>query len=113
MKRRVAVFLFIPLIAFCVGLNTTLATKHSSLQSSTQPSLAIWAVSDSEKIEQDDLNHPRKLSNSVWDGKRIKLFGARNEIIAFQVIVEASGAGIKQLSASLPELKLKGSKRTI
>ncbi|MEO5740258.1 MAG: hypothetical protein ABIS29_06660, partial [Vicinamibacterales bacterium] len=46
---------------------------------------AIWAVSDGEKIEQDELNSPLKNRNTVWDGKKIKLFGARNEIIAFQV----------------------------
>ena len=34
------------------------------------------------------------------------LFGARNEIVAFQVIVEADGNGIRALSAALPELRL-------
>ncbi len=65
---------------------------------------AIWSVNDSEKVDRDDLKHPAKSSNSTWVGKKVRLFGARNEIVAFQVIVEADGQGIKSLSARLPEL---------
>lgn len=43
--------------------------------------------------------------NSVWDGRTIKLFGARNEVIAFQLIVEATVEGIHALRASLRELR--------
>jgi len=68
----------------------------------------VWSVNDSEKIDRDDLNHPAKASNSAWDGKKVKVFGARNEIVAFQVIVEADSGGIKSLSARLPELAQRG-----
>jgi hypothetical protein len=77
-----------------------------------QPAFAgqnvIWAVNDGEKIEKDDLNNPNKKSNSVWDGRRIKIFGGRNEIIAFQLIVQADVNGIERLSVSLAELKRVG-----
>jgi hypothetical protein len=75
--------------------------------------LAIWAVSDGEKIEQDDLNNPLKRANSVWNGRRIKLFGARNEAIAFQLIVEAGDRGIDALSVSLRELARTGGRGKI
>lgn len=64
----------------------------------------IWAVGDGEKIERDDLSSPLKRGNSVWDGHKIKLFGARNEMIAFQLIVEANTAEVKQFRAALPAL---------
>src|SRR5205085_11648678 len=64
----------------------------------------IWAVNDGEKIERDDLNNANKAANSTWDGHRIKIFGARNEIIAFQLIVETNEDGVSALSVSLPEL---------
>jgi hypothetical protein len=64
----------------------------------------VWAVNDGEKIDRDDRHNPAKSGNSAWDGKKIGIFGARNEIVAFQVIVEADGDGIKSLSARLPEL---------
>jgi hypothetical protein len=74
---------------------------------------AIWSVNDGEKVDRDDLNHPSKHSNSTWNGKTIKLFGARNEIIAFQVIVEADQQGIASLSARLPELSQVGGARIV
>ncbi|HJY28559.1 MAG TPA: hypothetical protein VJ306_11070, partial [Pyrinomonadaceae bacterium] len=64
----------------------------------------IWAVNDGEKIERDDLNNPNKRANSAWDGQKVKIFGARNEIIAFQVIVEADESGIERLTVALPQL---------
>jgi hypothetical protein len=78
-----------------------------------QAARAIWAVSDGEKIERDELNSPYKGGNSVWDGKRVKLFGARNEIIAFQLIVEAGDSGVNRLSAALPELRFKDGRQRI
>ena len=69
---------------------------------------ALWTLNDSEKVDRNDLNHPAKASNSTWDGKKIRLFGARNEILAFQVMVEADSAGIQSLSARLAELTERG-----
>jgi hypothetical protein len=64
----------------------------------------VWAVGDGEKIERDATNHPASARNSVWNGRAIHLFGARNEIIAFQVIVEADPRGIRALSIAVPGL---------
>ena len=66
----------------------------------------VWAVNDGEKIERDDLNNANKNGNSAWDGQKIRIFGARNEIIAFQLIVEADQDGINRLTVALPELAL-------
>jgi hypothetical protein len=64
----------------------------------------VWAVNDGEKIERDATDHPAAARNSVWNGTSIHLFGARNEIVAFQVIVQADAAGIEALSVRLPSL---------
>jgi hypothetical protein len=64
----------------------------------------IWAANDGEKIDRDRIGHALSRGNSVWNGRRIKLFGARNEVIAFQLIVEARNEAIHALSASLHEL---------
>ena len=66
---------------------------------------AIWAVNDGEKVERDDRQHPARTGNSAWDGHRIRVFGARNEIVAVQVIVEADTAGIARLNLTLAELR--------
>ena len=64
----------------------------------------IWAVHDGEKVERDAQNHPASARNAVWDGKVVRVSGARNEIVAFQVIVEADAGGVRALSVRLPEL---------
>ena len=64
----------------------------------------VWAVNDGEKVERDAVGHPAAGRNSAWDGRVVRLFGARNEIVAFQVIVEADARGIRELSVRLPEL---------
>jgi hypothetical protein len=73
----------------------------------------VWAVGDGEKVERDDLRSPYAAANSAWDGRRVRLFGARNEVLAFQVIVEADREGIQALTASLPELRLRGGSHRI
>lgn len=65
---------------------------------------AVWAVNDGERIDRDDLANANKKANSVWDGQKIRLFAARNEVVAFQVITESDDQGLKELSAALPEL---------
>jgi hypothetical protein len=75
--------------------------------------LHVWAVNDGEKVERDDRDNPNKSTNSTWDGKKIKIFGARNEVLAFQLIVEAGSDGIQQLTVSLPELRQQSGKSRI
>jgi hypothetical protein len=65
---------------------------------------AIWAVNDGEKIAPDERESAFKAGNSTWDGKTVKLFAARNEIVAFQLVVEADAQGIETLTVALPEL---------
>ena len=76
-------------------------------------SAAVWAVADGEKIERDDRAHPLKAANAVWDGHAVHLAAARNEVVAFQAIVEADAAGIRALTAALPELRHRGGSETI
>ncbi|HOC18412.1 MAG TPA: DUF4091 domain-containing protein [Vicinamibacterales bacterium] len=68
----------------------------------------VWAVNDTEKIARENLSSPLAAGNSAWDGRSVKLFGARNEVLAVQVIVEADERGIASLSLRLPELKQRG-----
>ena len=68
----------------------------------------VWAVHDGVKVKRDDLAHPERLRNAVWDGRTIRLVAARNEVIAFQVIVEAGASGLDEVSASLPVLQRNG-----
>lgn len=68
----------------------------------------VWAVGDGDKVAHDQSGHPMRNANSHWDGKRIRLVAARNEVVAFQVIVESGAAGIAALTAALPALHRQG-----
>src|SRR5689334_21650869 len=70
----------------------------------------IRAVNDGEKVERDDLNNPNKHENSAWDGHKVKIFGAGNEIIAFPLIIETDHSGIERLAVTLPQLAQKGAR---
>ncbi len=84
-------------------LAAAMLSAHALAQSAS-PVAAVWAVNDGEKVARDDLANPNKGGNSAWDGMHIRLFGARNEVLAFQVIVESGANGIQQLNLSLPTL---------
>jgi hypothetical protein len=42
----------------------------------------IWAASDGVKIDRNRTGDALARGNAAWDGRNIKLFGARNEVIA-------------------------------
>ncbi|MBE3073196.1 MAG: DUF4091 domain-containing protein [Acidobacteria bacterium] len=74
----------------------------------------VWAVNDTEKIAPDNTKSALATSNSAWDGRRVRLFGARNEVLAFQVVVEADEGGIGALSLSVAGLRLRsGTERIV
>ncbi|HNR40613.1 MAG TPA: DUF4091 domain-containing protein [Bacteroidales bacterium] len=67
----------------------------------------IWAVDDGEKIKKEDISNPisSEPANATWKNNTISLFAARNEIIAFQLIIQAGKAGAKQVNVSISDLK--------
>ncbi len=83
-------------LAFCTAL---LAAPHAHAGAR-----AIWALSDGDKVAIDERTHALRARNEVWDGRGLRLLAARNEIVAFQVVVEADDKGLSAVSVSLPWL---------
>src|SRR5688500_7767120 len=55
---------------------------------------AVWANEGGDKVTQDDLrasSTPTSVHNPVWDGTTIRMFGARNEVVNFNLVLEAPG----------------------
>src|SRR5450759_4857970 len=67
----------------------------------------IWAIDDSEKIRQDDINNPLATdkNNAVWINNSINVFGGRNEIVAFQLIIQADAQGVTNVNVAISDLK--------
>ncbi|MBN2288263.1 MAG: DUF4091 domain-containing protein [Candidatus Glassbacteria bacterium] len=70
----------------------------------------VWAVGDGEKVYRYQADHPSRLKNSVWDGRAVRLKGLYNEVLAFQVIVEADslGAGAVEIVVEPPAHQASG-----
>jgi len=65
---------------------------------------SVWAVDDGEKIFRDNITSPLKTGNSVWDGSSVSLFAARNEIVAFQLMLQADGSGANTVNVTVSDL---------
>jgi hypothetical protein len=68
---------------------------------------AIWANNGEDKVTRNELRatkDPTKVGNSIWDGKKILLFGARNEIVNFNLILEAGKAAADAVSINFRSL---------
>jgi hypothetical protein len=66
----------------------------------------IWAVDDGEKIKQEDINNPIAfdINNVVWKDSAINIFGARNEIVAFQLIIQSEMDGAENVNVVISDL---------
>ncbi len=53
----------------------------------------VFAISCSDRVLLNELNSPLKAGNSVWHNGKIVLEGARNETVAFQIIISAADIG--------------------
>jgi Domain of unknown function (DUF4091)/Family of unknown function (DUF6067) len=72
---------------------------------------AVWANEGGDKVTQDELrvtlkkeNLTGKVLNRAWDGKTISLFGAHNEVVSFNLVLEAAFADANNVSVSFDAL---------
>jgi hypothetical protein len=70
------------------------------------PIAVLWAIGDGDAVERDSRERPT--TSLLWDGTRVRLFAARNEIVAFQLNVRAGRNGIRELRARMPHLTRDG-----
>lgn len=68
---------------------------------------AIWANDGGEKIIQSELRGsllPAATQNSVWDGSTVSLFGAKNEVVSANFVLEARTAPVRNVDVVFSEL---------
>jgi hypothetical protein len=63
---------------------------------------AIWANDGGDKITRGELRSSSgaNVFNSLWDGSRIALNGAKNEVISFNLVLEAATSPATRVSVS-------------
>ena len=101
MKKNISPIFYMMKYLYAVGIII-------SFMSCNAPSgiRRVWAIDDSEKIRQDDINNPLAVDkkNSVWMNNTINIFGGRNEIIAFQLIIQADAQGANHVNVAISNL---------
>ena len=93
-----------PLLAVLFGLVAFGMTMRPRTASAAIT--AVWANSGDEKVTQDELRATSGSTNTIsraWNGKTISAFGARNEVVAFNVVLEA-GSGASNVAVSFNSL---------
>ena len=70
---------------------------------------AVWANEGGDKVAREETRaaaDPTAVHNSVWDGERVRLFAARNEIVAFNLVLEAAAdRGAQRVRVALDRLE--------
>lgn len=68
---------------------------------------AVWANDGGDKITRDEHRataNAAAVVNSVWNGNSINVWGAKNEVVAFNTILEAGASGANNVSVSFDTL---------
>lgn len=68
---------------------------------------AVWANDGGDKVTRDELRagcDPLFVKNSVWDGAKIQVWGAKNETVAFNLVIEAPNAALNNVAVSFDDL---------
>lgn len=68
---------------------------------------AVWANEGGDKVTRDELRASRGMSvtNSIWNGSRIRHFGARNEIVSINLVLESANDTARNLRVAFDELQ--------
>lgn len=75
---------------------------------------AVWAIDGGDKVTRDELRAttaPSEVVSARWDGSKVQLFGARGEVLGFNLVLEAATATALQVSVRLTELTGSGGAR--
>jgi hypothetical protein len=67
---------------------------------------AVWANDGEDKVTQDELraSDGQNVTNSLWNGSTISLFGAKNEVVDFNLILEAASTSATNVSVTMSDL---------
>ncbi|HLJ26121.1 MAG TPA: glycoside hydrolase domain-containing protein [Candidatus Angelobacter sp.] len=82
-----------------VNLNSSAFAQSSAIT-------AVWANDGEDKVTQDEVRATggQTVANSLWDGTTIKLFGGKNEVINFNLVLEAASSSATNVTVTMSNL---------
>ncbi len=98
LRRTMRIHPLVSLSLFLVSISAMAAPQ--------QGISAIWANDGGDKVTQDELRASRGLDvkNRLWDGQSIRLFAAKNEVVSFNLVLEAAGLPAFGVQVKLDQL---------
>lgn len=87
--------------------HTAILTGLMLLKVSSAWGQSVWVMDDGERIRQDDTTSRFKqgVDNPVWSPTQpVRLIGMRDEVVAFQVVIEAGPSNLKGVRVELDAL---------
>ncbi len=83
----------------CLFCLQSLVTRAAGLS-------AIWANDGGDKVVRSDVraSHGNVVTNRIWDGSKVRLFGARNEVLGFALILESASNAASNVTVSFNRL---------
>jgi hypothetical protein len=82
-------------------------TPSPAPQVSGDGNTVVWANDGGDKVTRAELRTgggPETILNSVWDGDKVTLFGANNEVVAFNLTLEAPETAANDVSVTFDSL---------
>ena len=101
---------FVAALLLYFSLSSADAQLNANLQKIAGPGglSAAWVNNGEDKILQEELraakNGVANVRNSVWDGANVNLFGAKNEVVEFNLVLEAAHKPAEMVSVSFNQL---------
>ncbi|MEK6758808.1 MAG: glycoside hydrolase domain-containing protein [Deltaproteobacteria bacterium] len=67
---------------------------------------SVWANDGLDKVRRDERRgtNGKAVKNSVWDGTSVRIFGARNEVVSFNLVIESGVRGASGLTVDFNSL---------
>ena len=83
----------------CYGFSATLEPAHATITNA-------WFNTGEDKVTQDELraSSGANVTNSAWNGSKVNLFGAKNEVVSFNLVLEAVNTGAQNVTVSFDRL---------
>lgn len=88
----------------------TPAPSQSSASTPSEPApnlgnVSVWANDGGDKVVQEETrSFTQDIRNSHWDGTTIRTFGARNEVVSFNVVVDNRGVDLSDVRVDFNRL---------
>ena len=88
------------------GVIALLLLMTNCASASSSAISAVWANDGGDKVTQDELRASRggNVANSIWQSGTVTLFGAKNEVISFNLVLEAATVAASNVSVTLSNL---------